>query len=117
SDLQVSLIKLAKSFGHYIITCDYLPNNPGHKFSDEYHNVSTTNKEAVYELAKKLEIDGILAYASDPAAPTAAWVCEKLNLPTNTFNAVNILSRKDLFRQTLIDNGFKTPQFLTTNNY
>lgn len=117
SDLQVSLIKQAKDDGHYVITCDYLPNNPGHKFSNEYHNISTTNKQEVYELAKKLNLDGILAYASDPAAPTAAWVCEKLNLPTNSFESVNILSRKDLFRTAMRKYGFKTPKTKVSNDY
>lgn len=117
SDLQVSLIKQAKDDGHYVLTCDYLPDNPGHKFSNEYYNVSTTNKQEVYELAKKLNLDGILAYASDPAAPTAAWVCEKLGLPTNPFEAVNILSRKDLFRTAMRKYGFKTPKSIVSNDY
>lgn len=110
SDLQVSLIKKAKSLGHYVITCDYLPSNPGHKFADEYYNVSTTHKENVLELAAKLNLDGISAYASDPGAVTAAWVGEKLNLSVNPFEAVNILSRKDLFREFLKENGFHTPE-------
>ena len=117
SDLQVSLIKQAKSLGHYVVTCDYLPNNPGHKFSDEYHNVSTTDKVAVLELAKQLHLDGILAYASDPAAPTAAWVCEELNLPSNSFKAVEILSRKDLFRAFMETHGFRTPKSKSFTSY
>lgn len=50
--------------GYYVITCDYLPNNPGHQYAHEYYNVSTTDKEAVYELAKRLQVDGVVAYAS-----------------------------------------------------
>lgn len=111
SDLQVSIIKLAKDLGHYVITCDYLPNNPGHKYSDEYYNVSTTDKEAVLDLAKKLKIDGVLSYASDPSAPTAAYVSEKLNLPGNSLDAVNTLARKDLFREFQLKNNFETPVF------
>ena len=72
SHFQVPSVKTAKQLGYYVITCDYLPNNPGHKYADEYHNVSTTDKEAVLKLAKELKIDGIVCYASDPAAPTAA---------------------------------------------
>ena len=52
ADIQVSAIKKAKEMGYYVITCDYLPNNPGHKYADEYHNVSTTDKSAILELAK-----------------------------------------------------------------
>lgn len=63
---QVYAIKEAVKMGYYVITCDYLPNNPGHQYAHEYYNVSTTDKEAVYELAKRLQVDGVVAYASDP---------------------------------------------------
>lgn len=107
---QIPAIKKAKELGYYTITCDYLPNNPGHKYADEYHNVSTTDIDAVYALVKSLNIDGIVAYASDPAAPTAAYVSEKLGLPGNPYESVCILTEKDLFRKFLADNGFCTPK-------
>ena len=107
---QIPAIKQAKDMGYYVITCDYLEENPGHKFADEYYNVSTTDLDGVLELAKKCEIDGIVAYASDPAAPTAAYVAEKLNLPGNPFESVKILTQKDLFRDFLYKNGFNTPR-------
>ena len=107
---QTYAIKEAVRMGHYVITCDYLPSNPGHKFAHEYHNVSTTDKEAVLELAKQLNVDGIVAYASDPAAPTAAYVCEKLGLPTSPYKSVEILSKKHLFRKYLTDHGFNVPK-------
>ena len=53
--------------------------------------------------------DGIIAYASDPAAPTAAYVSEKLGLPTNPYVSVNILCNKDKFRKFLSENGFNSP--------
>ena len=27
---QIPAIKRAKEMGHYVITCDYMPENPGH---------------------------------------------------------------------------------------
>ena len=39
---QVYAIKEAVKMGYYVITCDYLPNNPGHQYAHEYYNVSTT---------------------------------------------------------------------------
>ena len=106
---QIPAIKCAKELGNYVITCDYLPKNPGHEFADEYHNVSTTDMEAVLTLAKELKIDGIIAYASDPAAPTAAYVADKMHLPTNPYESVMILCRKDKFRAFLTENGFNVP--------
>lgn len=107
---QVYAIREAVRLGYYVISCDYLPENPGHKYAHEYHNVSTTDKEAVLDLARRLEVDGIVAYASDPAAPTAAYVCEKLGLPTSPYESVEILSKKDLFREYLAEHGFNVPK-------
>ncbi len=107
---QVPSVKTAKEMGCYTITCDYLPDNPGHKFADEYHNVSTTDKEAVLKLAQELKIDGIVSYASDVSAPTAAYVAEKMGLPGQPYESVEILTHKDLFRKFLTDNGFNVPK-------
>lgn len=107
---QTYAIKEAVRLGYHVISCDYLPDNPGHKYAHEYYNISTTDKEAVLELAKKLQVDGVVAYASDPAAPTAAYVCEKLGLPTSPYQSVEILSKKDLFRAYLTEHGFNVPK-------
>jgi len=109
SHFQIPVIKYAKSAGYYVVTCDYLPDNPGHKYSDEYHNVSTTDQEAVLALARQLKIDGILAYASDPAALTAAYVGNAMGLPSNPYESVRILSNKDLYRSFLRSQNFNTP--------
>ena len=107
---QTYAIKAAVEMGYYVITCDYLPENPGHKFAHEYYNVSTTDKEAVLKLAEQLKVDGIVAYASDPAAPTAAYVAEKLGLPTSPYKSVEVLSKKHLFRKYLSEHGFNVPK-------
>lgn len=117
ADIQVSAIKKAKELGYYVITCDYLPNNPGHKYADEYHNVSTTDIKGVYKLAKKLKVDGIMGYASDPAAPTVAYVAEKLGLPSNPYDSVITFFRKDLFRAFLKKNHFNVPRYASFKNY
>jgi biotin carboxylase len=109
---QIPIIREARNRGMYIITCDYLPNNPGHKLANEYYNVSTTDFKGVLDLARVVKPDYIAAYASDPAAPTAAYVSEKLGLPGNTYLSVRSLAEKDLFRNLLKDNGFNTPKFV-----
>jgi len=114
---QMTATKAAKELGHYVISVDYLPDNPAHKYADEYHNVSTTDKETVLALAQKLHIDGILSYASDVSAPTAAYVAEKMGLPTNPLKSVEILTDKQKFRQFLRDNGFNVPSGKTFSDY
>lgn len=109
SSAQVGAIKHAKKMGLHVILCDYLPDNPGQHFADEFFPLSTTDERAVLDLARKKSIDGIVAYASDPAAPTAAYVGNALELPSNPYKSVLTLCRKDLFRDFLRKNGFRTP--------
>jgi len=113
---QIPAIIYAKEKGYHVITCDYLPENPGHKLSDEYYNVSTTDMESICALAQELKIDGIVAYASDPAAPTAAYVSEKMKLSTNPYNAIDILAKKTLFRRFLQDHDFNSPKSIEIFN-
>ncbi len=107
---QMTATRAAKELGHYVISVDYLPDNPAHKIADEYHNISTVDKESVLKLAQELQIDGIVSYASDVSAPTAAYVAEKMGLPTNPYESVMLLTHKDLFRPFLVKHGFKSPQ-------
>ncbi|WP_447045826.1 ATP-grasp domain-containing protein [Vreelandella sp. H-I2] len=98
SPFQVPLIEKAKEMGLYVITCDYLPENPGHALADEYHNASTTDKEAILALAHKLEIDAITTFCSDPAVPTVGYVAGQLGLPGPSLASVEQLTEKDKFR-------------------
>lgn len=107
---QMTATQAAKKLGYYVISVDYTPDNPAHKLADEYHNVSTIDKEAVLKLAKEKQIDGIVSYASDVSAPTAAYVAEKLGLPTNPYESVMILTHKDLFRKFMREYGLRMPE-------
>ena len=107
---QVIAIKTAKRLGYYTVLCDYLPDNPGQYVADKYYNVSTTDVEAVYKVAKEENVDGILAYASDPAALPAAIVAERLGLSTNPSASVAVLGVKHNFRKFLSENCFACPR-------
>lgn len=110
SRYALPVIKSAHELGCYVITCDYLPDNIAHKYSDEYCNVSIIEKDAVLEAAKKLNIDGIMSFACDPGVVTAAYVAEKMGLPScGSYESVCILQNKGRFRKFLTDNGFNVP--------
>ncbi len=106
------VIEEAKKLGCHTITCDYLPDNIAHRYSDEYHNVSIVEKDTVLELARELKIDGIMSFACDPGVTTAAYVAEKMGLPNvGPYESVEILQNKNRFRKFLTDNGFTVPRF------
>lgn len=104
-------IEAAHKLGLYVITADYLPNNPAHQWSDEYVNVSIIDKEAVLKVAREKEIDGIVSFGVDPGVVTAAYVAEQMGLPNvGPYKSVEILQNKALFRQFLANNGFNVPK-------
>lgn len=105
------VIEAAHKEGIYVITVDYLPNNIAHKYSDEYHNVSIIDKEAVLRLAMELKVDGIMSFAVDPGVVTAAYVQDKMGLASaGPYESVEILQNKGRFRKFLTDNGFNVPK-------
>ena len=103
-------IEAAHKHDCHVITVDYLPNNIAHQYSDEYHNVSILDRNAVLDLATALQIDGILSYAVDPGVITAAYVAEQMGLPfTCSYETACIMQDKSRFRDFLSDNGFNVP--------
>ncbi|MCI9540133.1 MAG: ATP-grasp domain-containing protein [Lachnospiraceae bacterium] len=110
SRYALPVIRAAHKLGIYVITCDYLPNNIAHKYSDQYCNISIIEKEIVLETAKKMKIDGIMSFACDPGVITAAYVAEKLGLPScGPYESVAILQNKKKFREFLKEHGFHVP--------
>ena len=104
------VIEAAHKQGYYVITCDYLPDNIAHKYSDEYVNVSIIDKEAVLKAAREKEIDGIMSFACDPGVVAASYVQNQMGLPSfGPFESVEILQNKDKFRDFLQQNGFNVP--------
>ena len=110
SPQQVVAVETAKELGLYTVLCDYLTDNPGQYHADKFYLTSTTDKEAILDVARKEDVSYVIAYASDPAAPTAAYVAEKMGLPTNPYTAVETLCNKDMFREFLSTHGFNTPR-------
>lgn len=104
------VIKAAHDLGIYVITCDYLPDNIAHRYSDEYCNISIIDKEKTLEVARRLKIDGIMSFACDPGVVTAAYVAEQMGLPNvGPYESVCILQNKKKFREFLKNNNFNVP--------
>lgn len=109
SQAQVVAIDKARELGYKTVLCDYLPDNPGQFHADVFYLVSTIDREAVLEVALKEHVDGVLAYASEPASPTAAYVAQELKLPGNPLEAVEIMGSKALFREHMRTHGLPCP--------
>lgn len=112
---QLSPIEYANSKGYITVTCDNRPMNPGHKIANKSYNISTIDKEGILNVARKEHIDGIVCYASDISAPTAAYVAESMGLPGNPYDSVYMLTNKHLFRTFQKENGFFYPKSINVD--
>lgn len=107
----LSVIDAAHELGAKVVTCDYLPHNYAHTFSDQYINASIVDNEAVLAAAKECKADGIMSFAADPGVVAASYAAEKLGLPfQGSYEAVSILQDKECYRAFLRDNGFNCPE-------
>lgn len=106
----IPVVEAAHKQGYYVITCDYLPDNVAHKYSDEFINFSTIDKEGILEWAMKNPIDGVVTF-TDSGVVTTAYLQHHLGLPQiGPLESVEILQNKARFRQFLTENGFNVPK-------
>ena len=66
---QIVAIETAKRMGYYTVLCDYLTDNPGQHYADKFYLCSTTDKEAVLQVAQEEKVDGIFVMRN-AIAPT-----------------------------------------------
>lgn len=107
---QLPAIRKAHELGLTVILADYLPDAPGRREADQSFLISTRDKDGILELARKEDVDGILAFASDPAEETAAYVAEKMGLPGGMYAAAGILGNKRKFREFLAMHRIPAPR-------
>ena len=117
SRYALPVIKTAHDMDCKVITCDYLPDNIAHRYSDGYENVSIVDKDAVLKASERIKIDGIMSFACDPGVVTAAYVAEKMGLPYGgSYKSVSILQNKNLFRDFLSQHDFNVPKHWAGNS-
>ena len=107
---QLPAIRKAHELGLTVLLADYLPDAPGRREADQSFLISTRDKDKILDLARKEDVDGILAFASDPAEETAAYVAEKMDLPGGMYAAAGILGNKRKFREFLAMHRIPAPR-------
>lgn len=107
---QLPAIRKAHELGLTVLLADYLPDAPGRREADQCFLISTRDKDKILDLARKENVDGILAFASDPAEETAAYVAEKIGLPGGMYAAAGILGNKRKFREFLAMHRIPAPR-------
>ena len=107
---DVPLVEAAHRLGFYVITSGNDPKGEAHKYADEYRPVDYSDKEAVYRLAKELQVDAICSCGNDLCAMAAAYAAEKLGLPGHdTYETAKVFQEKDAFHEVTQRLGLSVP--------
>ena len=116
--LQVGAIEAAKNAGFEVLCADYDPEAVGFKVCDRHFLVSTVDAEAVLRLAKEENVDFVITSTSDAPVRTAAYVSERLGLPTGISYVDSICAtQKDAMRERLAARDVPIPEFRACGDY
>jgi biotin carboxylase len=100
-----------KELGARIVAVDRNSDAPGFGIADAGEVVDFADVQAVAEVARWHEIDGVMTFAADRAVPVVAAVAEALGLPGIGSNTAHLMTNKIAMRRELADAGVPQPRF------
>lgn len=109
---HITLIQKLKDKGYYVILIDYLKFPIAKAYADEHIQESTLDKDLVLKIAIEQKADLVISTCIDQANVTAAFVCEKMGLPSPygydiALSVTDKLKMKDI----LIKNNIPTSRY------
>lgn len=112
SYLQQPLVEKAKELGLYTLCFAWEEGAVCKELVDEFYPISIVEKEQILAICQQKHIDGICTIASDVAAPTVAYVAEKMGLVGNSYECALKANNKYLMRQAFMQADVDCPQFM-----
>jgi biotin carboxylase len=109
---QLGLLEAAEAHGLWTAVCDRDPAAPGLRLASRRCIVSIEDEPAVERLAAALDLDGVIAPASDRAVAVAARIAAKLDLPHPLAPGTAVLATSRLRRrERLAEAGVPQPRW------
>lgn len=112
SYLQRPLVEKAKEMGLYTLCFAWAEGAVCKDLVDEFYPISIVDKDEILKVCQEKQIDGICTIASDVAAPTVAYVAERMGLVGNSHHASITANNKYAMRQAFMSAGVPCPKFL-----
>lgn len=112
-----NLVKVAQEMGATTIVTDYDHDAPAKKIADISYDINGLDVDAICEMARKEQIDGVMVGVADVLVKPYQEVCEKLNLPCYAnAKTATVFSNKRLFKQTCLEYGIEgIPEYSLEN--
>lgn len=112
SYLQQPLVEKAKQMGLYTLCFAWEDGAVCKNIVDEFYPISIVEKEQILAICQQKHIDGICTIASDVAAPTVAYVAEKMGLLGNSYACATKANNKYAMRQAFMQANVPCPKYI-----
>jgi len=111
SYLQKPLVLKAKEMGLYTLCFAWEDGAVCKDLVDEFFPISIVEKEQILAICQEKHIDGICTIASDVAAPTVAYVANKMGLVGNDYDASVRANNKYAMRNAFMAADVPCPRY------
>ena len=111
SYLQQPLVEKAKEIGLYTICFAWADGAVCADVADKFYPISIIEKDEILAICQEERIDGICTIASDVAAPTVAYIAEKMGLVGNSYESACRANNKYEMRKVFMEAGVPCPRF------
>ena len=116
SYLQEPLALKAKEMGLYTLCFAWADGAVCKGLVDEFYPISIVEKEQILAICQEKHIDGICTIASDVAAPTVAYVANKMGLVGNDYDAAVRANNKFAMREAFMKADVPCPLYKMVDN-
>ena len=113
---QLPAIEISKSIGLYVHVVDANLKAIGMNLADEAHHIDVLDCNKIVELARELDIDGVLTIQSDIGVPSVGEIVDALKLPGNGAEVAKKCSNKIFTRLCFEDCGIPQQIFFIVEN-
>jgi biotin carboxylase len=94
-----------------LVAVDRNPDAPGLAIADIGEVIDFADVEAVAEVGRRHDVNGVMTFAADRAVPIVAGVAEALGLPGIGTETAHLMTNKIAMRRRLADVGVPQPRF------
>lgn len=112
SYLQQPLVEKAKEMGLEVHCFAWEEGAVCKDIADHFYPISIIEKEEILSICQKVGINGICTIASDVAAPTVAYVAEKMGLVGNSYESAVRANNKYLMRESFSKAYVPCPKYM-----
>ena len=108
---QLAAIQKARALGYSVVAVDADPAAVGFACADVAEAVDFTDADTVVEVARRHNVDAVVAISTDRAVPIAAEIAERLGLPGIGTATALVMTDKGAMRLRLQEHGVPQPGF------